>query len=158
MPLPPDFVSDCFYEPEGLMIDEILEVDVESSLIRVRMPTHEQLPLTRLQRVHPTRHPRHVSGGLMVHMTGVAGMAHAYFVLGLRHADGWVGYGGAIHKARFKNLALPGEPIEIRCQATRVRARERSVVVRYDLRFFQQERPVYEGDQTAMWMKVEDDE
>ena len=155
MPLDPDFVEDCFYLPEGLMIDEILEVDVEASRVRMRMPTHDDLPLTRTQRVHPTRHPRHVNGGLIIHMTGVAGMAHSYYVLGLRHRDGWVGYGGAIHKGRFKALAVPGAPIEIECQATRVRRREKSVVARYDLRFTQEGAEVYRGDQTAMWMRVE---
>lgn len=155
MALDPEFVEDCFYLPEGLMIDEILEVDVDASRVRIRMPTNDDLPLTRTQRVHPALHPRHVSGGLMIHMTGVAGMVHAYYVLGLRHKEGWVGYGGAIHKGRFKNLAPPGEPIEIRCEATRVRRREKSVVVRYDLRFTQQGNEVYHGDQTAMWMKVE---
>lgn len=156
MALPQELIDECFYLPEGLMIDEILEVDREQSLIRARMPTHDDLPLTRLQKVHPTRHPRHVSGGLMVHMTGVAGMVHAYYVLDLRHSEGWVGYGGAIHRARFKNLAVPGTPLEIRCRATQVRRRERTIVARYDLLFTQEGKPVYEGDQTAMWMKVEE--
>ena len=110
MPLDPELLEEAFYLPEGLMIDEVLEVDEAESLVRVRMPTHDALPLTNLQRVHPERHPRHVSGGLIVHMTGVAGMVHAHYVFGLRHSEGWVGYGGAIHKGRFKNLAPPGEP------------------------------------------------
>jgi 3-hydroxymyristoyl/3-hydroxydecanoyl-(acyl carrier protein) dehydratase len=158
MPLDPEFVKESFYEPEGLMIDEVLEVDREQSLVRVRMPTHDDLPLTRLQKVHPTRHPRHVSGGLIIHMTGVAGMVHAYYVFDLRHSDGWVGYGGAIHKGRYKNLAPPGEPIVITCRATRVRRREKSIMARYDLRFVQGDQVIYEGDQTAMWMKIEGDE
>ena len=156
MPLDPAFVEDCCYGPGGLLIDEVLEVDRERSLVRVRMPTSAELPITREQRAHPVRHPRHVSGGLMVHMTGVAGMVHAYYVLDLRHSEGWVGYGGAIHRARFKSLAVPGTPLEIRCRATQVRRRERTVVARYDLLFTQEGRPVYEGDQTAMWMKVEE--
>jgi acyl dehydratase len=156
MALDPEFVEDCCYLPGGLLIDEVLEVDREASLVRVRMPTHSDLPITREQRAHPVRHPRHVSGGLMVHMTGVAGLVHAYYVLGLRHRDGWVGYGGAIHRARFKHLAPPGDPIEIVCKAKHVRPRERNVVARYDLRFFQRGKEVYEGDQTAMWLKVED--
>ncbi len=68
------------YGPGGLLIDEVLEVDRELSRVRVRMPTHADLPITREQRAHPIRHPRHVSGGLMVHMTGVAGLVHAYYV------------------------------------------------------------------------------
>ena len=155
MALDPEFVKECFYLPEGLLIDEVLEVDLEQSRVVARMPTHAELPLTRSQRVHPVLHPRHVSGGLMIHMTGVAGMVHAYYVLGLRHSDGWVGYGGAIHKGRFKSLAPPGAPILIECTATRVRRREKSVVTRYDLCFTQEGVEVYRGDQTAMWMKVE---
>lgn len=158
MALDPQFVEECFYLPEGLMIDEVLEVNEDESLVRMRMPTHDDLPITRLQKVHPTRHPRHVSGGLIIHMTGVAGMVHAYYVLGLRHSEGWVGYGGAIHKGRYKNLAVPGEPIEITCKATRVRRRTKTIVARYDLLFTQQGKPVYEGDQTAMWMKVEEED
>ncbi|HJL16506.1 MAG TPA: hypothetical protein RMH99_12665 [Sandaracinaceae bacterium LLY-WYZ-13_1] len=157
MPLDPEFVAECFYEPEGLMIDEVLEVDREASLVRARMPTHDDLPLTRLQRVHPTRHPRHVSGGLLIHMTGVAGMVHAYYVLDLRHSDGWVGYGGAIHSGRYKALAPPGEPIIITCRATKLRRRETRILARYDLRFEQAGTLVYEGDQTAMWVKIEDE-
>lgn len=156
MPLDPEFVEDCCYGPGGLLIDEVLEVNRELSLVRVRMPTHDDLPITREQRAHPVRHPRHVSGGLMVHMTGVAGLVHAYYVLDLRHRDGWVGYGGAIHKARFKNLAPPGEPIVIECRATQLRRRAKNIVARYDLRFMQGNREIYEGDQTAMWIKVED--
>ena len=156
MPLDPEFVEESFYLPEGLMIDEVLEVDVEQSRIVARMPTHDGLPLTNTQRVHETRHPRHVSGGLMIHMTGVAGMVHAYYVLGLRHSEGWVGYGGAIHKGRFKNLAPPGDPILIECRATHVRQRSKTVVARYDLRFTQNGKMVYHGDQTAMWMKVDE--
>ena len=127
MPLDPAFVEDCCYLPGGLLIDEVLEVDRELSRVRVRMPTHAELPITREQRVHP-----------------------------LRHLEGWVGYGGAIHKARFKNLAPPGAPIVIECRATSVRRRSKSIVARYDLRFLQEDREIYEGDQTAMWIKVEE--
>ena len=105
MPLDPAFVEECFYLPEGLLIDEILDVDVADSRIRVRMPTHDDLPITRTQRVHPVLHPRHVSGGLMIHMTGVAGMVHAYYVLGLRHSEGWVGYGGEVGLREFDTTA-----------------------------------------------------
>jgi 3-hydroxymyristoyl/3-hydroxydecanoyl-(acyl carrier protein) dehydratase len=119
------------------------------------MPTYDDLPLTREQRVHPERHPRHVSGGLMVHMTGMVAFLHAYYVLDLRHADGWIGYGGRIHSARFKALARPGEPMELECKATQVRQTPKSVLGRYDFRFLQAGTLVYEGDQTALWSKVE---
>ena len=133
----------------------ILEVDKEKSRVVARMPTFDDLPLTREQRVHPTRHPRHVSGGLMVHMTGMVGFVHAYSVLGLKHSEGWIGYGGRIHSARFRALARPGEAMLLECKATQVRQTPKSVLRRYDFRFLQAGTLVYEGDQTALWSKVD---
>jgi 3-hydroxymyristoyl/3-hydroxydecanoyl-(acyl carrier protein) dehydratase len=75
-------------------------------------------------------------------------------VLDLRHADGWIGYGGRIHSARFKALARPGAPMELECRATQLRHTPTSVLARYDFRFTQAGTLVYEGDQTAIWQKV----
>jgi hypothetical protein len=118
MALDPDFVADSPYSPEGLLLDEILLVDAERSLVRARMPTSADLPLTRTQRAHPVRHPRHINGGLMIYMTGMMGFAHAYYLLGIRHADGWIGYGAKINSGHFKALAPPGEPLVLECRAT----------------------------------------
>jgi len=152
MPLEPAFVADCPYGPGGLLLDEILKVDVEENLVICRMPTNPELPLTREQRNHPVLHPAHVSGGLMIHMTGMAGFVHAYYVLGLRHADGWIGYGAKINSARFHALASPGEPIIIECKATQTRRSTATVFARYTFKFHQGETLVYSGDQTAMWI------
>lgn len=156
-PLSPDFVADCPYGPGGLLLDALLHVDREAGVVVARMPTHDELPLTREQRAHPVRHPRHVSGGLMVHMTGMVAFVHAYYVLDLRHADGWIGYGGRIHAARFKALARPGAPLELECRATQLRRTPTSVLGRYDFRFTQAGTLVYEGDQTALWQRVAGD-
>ena len=137
------------------MIDEVLEVDRDASRVRVRMPTDGDLPITDTQRSHPTRHPAHVAGGLMVHMTGMVGFVHAYYVLDLRHADGWIGYGVAIHTARFIALASPGTPLILEGRATRVRNLRGQKFARYAFRFTQGETVVYEGDQTAVWQKIE---
>lgn len=157
MALEQDFIDDCAYGPGGILLDEIVSIDPSISQVVARMPTSDDLPITREQRAHPRFHPRHVSGGLMVHMTGMAGVVHAYYVLGLRHREGWVGYGGAIHSARFKALAKPPEPILIECTATKLRRTPKQVLGRYSFRFFQGETLVYEGDQTALWMKIEAD-
>jgi hypothetical protein len=135
-----------------------VEIDEASSRIVVRMPTHDELPLTRAQRAHPIHHPRHVSGGLMVHMTGIVAFAHAYFLLGLRHRDGWIGYGARIHAARFHALAKPGDPMHLSCTASLVRKSEKNVLARYGFAFHQGETLVYEGDQTAMWLRTRFDE
>ena len=152
--LDPRFVADCPYAPEAIFFDEILELDREAGRLVARMPTHDRLPLTDLQRADPVRHPRHVSGALMVHLTGMLGFAHAYFVLGLRHADGWVGYGTHIHAARYGSLARIGPPLQLECRATQVRRIRGSIYVRYAFRFEQAEEVVYESEQGAVWRRV----
>ena len=90
----------------------------------------------------------------MVHMTGIMGFVHAFYVLGLRHRDGWIGYGAKIHHVRFHALAAPGEPLVLECKAKTVRRGDLRVLGRYDLRFFQGDTLVYEGDQTAWWERI----
>jgi hypothetical protein len=156
MPLDPAFVADCPYGPEALLLDDIVAIDRDAASIVARMPTCDELPLTRDQRAHPRRHPRHVSGALMIHATGMVGFAHAYYLLGLRHADGWIGYGTHIHDARFKKLATIGEPLVIECKSTSLRRIRDSLLARYSFRFSQLGATVYEGDQSAMWTRVHD--
>ncbi len=152
--LDPEFVADCPYRPEALIFDEILEMDREAGRLLARMPTHEGLPLTSLQKADPVRHPRHVSGGLFVHVTGMLGFAHAYYVLGLRHAEGWIGYGAHIHRARYGRLARIGPPVLLEVRGTSVRRIRGSLYVRYDFRFTQEGEVVYESDQGAVWQRV----
>ena len=152
--LDPEFVADCPYLPAAIFFDEILEVDREAGKLVARMPTHEKLPLTELQRAHPLLHPRHVSGGLLVHVTGMLGFAHAFYVLGLRHADGWIGYGTHIHRARWGSLARIGPPLLLEVRGTQVRRIRGSVYVRYSFHFTQESETVYDSEQGAVWQKV----
>lgn len=154
MMLDPEFVADCPYAPDGIFIDEIVAIDREQDLLVARMPTHAELPITSAQRVHPTRHPRHVSGGLMVHVTGIVGFAHAYYLLDLRHRDGWVGYGARINNARYRELATVDQPIEIECRALQVRRGAKRIMAKYSFEFRQGETPVYSSEQTAMFLHV----
>ena len=157
MPLDPAFVADCPYGVGGLLIDEVLEVNVEQSMVRVQMPAHPGLPLTREQKNHPVLHPAHVSGGLMVHMTGMVGFVHAYHVFNLRHADGWVGYGVRIHHARFHNLAQVETPLVLKGWCTHSRKGPEKILARYSFEFTQGSKLIYEGDQTALWTKLATD-
>jgi len=152
--LEPAFVADCPYAPEGMIIDKIMEVDRADLRLVARMPCRADLPLTNAQRVHPLFHPRHLAGGLMVHVTGIVGFAHAYYVADLRHAEGWIGFGARIHAARFHALAVPDEPVIIACKATTLRKGPKRVLGRYDFRFTQGEKLVYSGDQTAIFMRI----
>lgn len=154
MALDPAFVADCPYGPTGLLIDDIVTIDRETSSIVATMPTHADLPLTRDQRAHPERHPQHVSGALMIHATGMLGFAHSYYLLELRHADGWIGYGTHIHEGRFRRMAKIGPPMQLTCTATQVRRIRGAIVARYRFRFEQAGEVVYEGDQTALFSRV----
>jgi hypothetical protein len=152
--LDPDFVADCPYAPEAILFDQIMDVDRAAGRLVARMPTHDRLPLTELQRAHPVRHPLHVSGAVMVHLTGMLGFAHAYYLLGLRHADGWIGYGTHIQSARYGRLATIGPPLVLDCRATQVRRIRGSIYVRYAFRFEQEGDVVYESEQGAVWRRV----
>jgi hypothetical protein len=152
--LDPEFVADCPYRPEAIFFDEIIERDGENGRLVARMPTHENLPLTELQRAHPVRHPRHVSGGLLVHVTGMLGFAHAFYFLGLRHAEGWIGYGTHIHRARWGRLARIGPPLLLEVRGMQVRRIRGSVYVRYAFHFTQEDEAVYDSEQGAVWQKV----
>lgn len=155
MPLDPEFLADCPYAPEGVLIDELVLCDREQSRIVCRMPTHAELPLTCTQRVDPLRHPRHVNGGLLLHVSGMAGMVHGYYILDLRHAEGWTGYGARARDVRFKNLARVGEPIDIDCRMLQVRRGATNVVARYRFVMTQGDAVVYQSEQTAMFVKID---
>ena len=155
--LDPAFVADCPYEPQALLLDEILEVDREASRLVARVPTPADLPLTVHQRVVPDRHPLHVAAGVLVHLTGMLGYAHAYYVLDLRQADGWIGFGTNIQEARFGRLVSVGPPLRAECTGTRVRRLRENLYVTYAFRFEQEGVLVYESRQAAVWRRVTPD-
>ena len=148
------FLDDCPYDPEVLLFDALVSVDKEKSEVVCNWPTSDAMPFTRSQRAHPVRHPRHVAGALMVHATGMLGFVHAYHILGLRHADGWVGYGTHIHDVVFRKLVEPGGPIVCACRAVRTRFGRSRHFIRYTFEFRHQGAICYEGEQSALWMKT----
>jgi hypothetical protein len=152
--LPAEFVTDCPYGPGGLLIDDIVSIDRDTNSLVASMPTRADFPLTRDQKAHPQRHPHHVSGALMIHATGIVGFAHAYFLLELRHSEGWIGYGTHIHEARFRRMGKIGSPMILACTATNVRKIKGSILARYKFRFEQDGDLVYEGDQSALWSRI----
>lgn len=150
-----EFLADCPYDPtQVFFFDKILELDREKKRVVCSMPTHDELPITRAQRAHPVRHPRHVAGAIMIHATGMLGFVHAYYMLGLRHRDGWIGYGTHIHRVVFRKLVPPGEPIVATLDVTRQRLGKSRHFIRYAFEFRHQGDVCYEGDQTAVWMNV----
>jgi hypothetical protein len=150
------FVADLPYDPEVLFFDELLELDEDKSRIRCRMPTDQPMPFVGAQRAHPVFHPRHVAGAVMVHATGMLGFVHAYYLLGLRHREGWIGYGTHIHRVVFRKLVPPGSPILATCEATRSRIGKVRHMIRYAFEFRHEGDVCYEGDQTAVWLRVDD--
>ncbi len=154
-PFGPDFLADLPYEPSVLLFDRLLEVDPEQQLVRCRMPTDGPIPFMDRQRAHDVFHPSHVAGAALIHATGMLGFIHAYYILGMRHSEGWIGYGTHIHKAVFRKLVPPGSPIDAACRATKLRLGRSRHVIRYEFEFRHEGQRCYEGDQTAMWMKLD---
>ena len=153
----PDFLADLPYDPSVMFFDELSAVEDDGNLLRCRMPTDRPMPITSAQRAHPVRHPRHVAGAVMVHATGMLGFVHAYYVLGLRHHQGWIGYGTHIHRVVFRKLVVPGPtPIDAVCRITKKRIGKARCFVRYAFEFRHEGQLCYEGDQSAMWIKVDE--
>jgi 3-hydroxymyristoyl/3-hydroxydecanoyl-(acyl carrier protein) dehydratase len=148
------FLADLPYAPDVLFFDRILHIDPDKSRVVCRMPTDVDLPLTSSQRAHPVRHPRHVAGAVMVHASGMLGFVHAYYLLGVRHHEGWIGYGTHLHRVVFRKLVPPGDPIEATCTATRARLGKTRHFVRYSFEYRHQGALCYEGDQSAVWINV----
>jgi len=88
----------------------------------------------------------------MVHVTGIVGFVHAYYILDLRHADGWTGYGGRIKSARFSALASVEAPIDIVCCGRALRRGAKRVMVEYSFEFTQNSKTVYSSEQIAMFV------
>jgi hypothetical protein len=149
------FLADSPYDPSVLLLDQLLEFDLERSLVRCRMQTWPSDPFTVAQRTHPVRHPAHVSGAAIVQVTASLGFVHAYYLLGLRHRDGWIGYGTHIHRAVFRRLITPGTPVDTTCIATRIRHDADRYTIRYRFDFRADGKRAYEGDQTAFWFRAE---
>lgn len=89
----------------------------------------------------------------MVHATGIMGFVHSYYLLELRAADGWAGFGTHIHEARFRRMGTLGEPMLLSATATQVRRIRGTIVARYRFEFRQAGELVYTGDQTAMFTR-----
>ena len=147
------FLSTFLYAPEAFLIDEVVRVDCKTREIEARTDTARELPIARFQRGDPQLHPRHVSGPEIILLTGNLGCLHAWFFHGCRWDEGWVGFGNRIHRADFRSLVALGPPLVLQSKETRVRTGAKRVVIRYEFRFWQKERLVYFGDQTAIFMK-----
>lgn len=149
-----EFLDDLPYEPRVLLLDRIESFDEQARVMVCRMPTDQPMPFTDAQRVHPIKHPHHVSGAAMVHVTGMLGFVHVYYMHGLRHADGWTGYGTHVHKAVFRKLVPPGTPMLCQCKEVRARFMGERVFVTYEFEYRHEGDIAYESKQSAMWVKA----
>ena len=146
------FLDTFLYRESAFWIDEVLELDSDERRIVARMDTDRPLPIASQQRTDEF-HPAHVSGAELLMLTGLLGCMHAWFFHGCRWDEGWAGFGNRIHRADFKSLADRGPSLHLHSRETRTRVGERRVVLRYTFEFRQQDRLVYLGDQTAMFVK-----
>ena len=155
-PFPPEemhrFLRTYFYKSDAVMVDEILELDSTNHCILAQMNTDGVLPYSALQR-QSADHPPHVSAADMIMATGSLGSLHAWFFHGCRWDEGWAGFGSRIHRADFKSLAHIGPPIELRSSTLKARAGKNRVILRLTFEFRQEEKLVYKGEQSAIFVK-----
>ena len=104
-PFDEDFLDNCLYDRDSVLLDELVSIDKEAHEIVCRMRTDKPgIPFLDGQRNLYGTHPRHISGGVLVHLSGMMGMVHAHYVEGMLTREGWVGYGTTIHKLEIWRL------------------------------------------------------
>jgi len=146
------FLKSFLYDDAAFLVDEVLRLDRERHEIDACLRTTRPLPFADLQRIHPG-HPPHVAAGELLMATGSLGCMHAWFFHGCRWDEGWAGFGNRIHRGEFRDLVQRGPDLRMSSREIRARAGPRRVVIRYEFHFRQEERLVYFGDQTAMFVK-----
>lgn len=150
MAIPDDFSEECLYGPEAWCLHDVLEIDVEGQRVVGWLDTTRLELLVANQRAVPG-HPKHLPGAVAIQMTGTLGQLHAVYVLGLRATEGWVGFGTHIEKAKFGSLGEIGPPVIATLQCTRRRQFRGTWFTNYHFVFTQEERLLYESNQTAAW-------
>ena len=146
-----DFFSGFPYTREGFFLDRLIEVDREGNKITCEMETTKRFPLIDEQRHHEVLYPPHLPGGIIIHLTGIVGMAAAQLLLDIRFDRGWSGYGSRIHRAEFKRLVELGPPVLLEGRITSDKRRGTMTILRYEFRFLQEGQLFYFGDQTAVY-------
>jgi hypothetical protein len=147
------FLETFFYGPGAFLVDEVTLADPNTGTIEARVDTTRHMPYTAEQRGDPKLHPPHVSGGDMLTITGNLGCLHAYFLHGCRWDEGWVGFGGKLYRADFKNLAHVGPPMI--CRSTELQKKRLSdrLIIRFGFEFTQNGRLVYVSEQSAIFTR-----
>ena len=146
------FLDTFFYRPEAFLVDEVHRMDPENRLIEASLDTMRPLPFRISQRTD-AHHPPHVAAAEILQATGSLGCMHAWFFHECRWRDGWAGFGNRIHRADFKSLAPIGPPLRMESRETRTRVGKRRVMIRFESRFRQEKRPVYVGEQSAIFVR-----
>ncbi|MHC4829427.1 MAG: hypothetical protein ACYTFT_03585 [Planctomycetota bacterium] len=147
------FHDGFIYASDAFLIEDAVTLDPETLSIEAVVDTTRNWPIARYQQGDPEIHPRHVSAPDIMILTGNLGCLHAFFFHGCVWTDGWVGFGNRIHRADFKSIATVGPPMRVTSKELRTRVGPERVVLRYLFEFFQNDRLVYRGDQTAQFFK-----
>jgi hypothetical protein len=152
VPIPDDFYEESMYRPEAWYIHDLLEVDQEAGRVVGQLDTTRIDVLVEPQREWPG-HDKHLPGAVAIQMTATMAQFHAFYILGLRATEGWVGYGTHIRNARFPTVGKIGPPVTAEATALRVRQIRGTYFVDYAFRYTQEDRVIYESEQTAAYIR-----
>lgn len=152
MPIPDDYDAESLYAPEAWFVHDLAEIDPEGSRIVGVLDTTRIGWLVDAQRTVAGHEP-HVPAAVAVQMTGTLAGMHAVYVLGMRSTEGWFGYGTHVHQAKFPAMGRIGPPVYAECRAVSVRDIRKTRFIRYAYRYTQEDRVIYESEQTAAWLR-----
>lgn len=146
------FERGYMYRGAGVLVDRLFDVDPDKGTIAAELDTDRPLPYSTLQYTTED-HPAHVSAGDLLMATGTLACLYAWLFLGCKWDEGWAGFGSRIHRADFKHMVQVGPPLRMQLRQTAVRLGTRRVMLRCELRFTQDNRLSYVGDQTALFVR-----
>jgi len=146
------FERGYMYHEAGILVDRLIRIDDENGVIEAELDTSRPLAYSTLQRTTDA-HPLHVSAGDLLMATGTLACLYAWLRLGCKWEDGWAGFGSRVHRIDFKHMVQVGPPLEMRLQRTALRRGSKRIMLRCALRFSQEGRLNYVGDQTAMFVR-----
>lgn len=152
MPIPEDFHAQCLYAPEAWFIHDLVRLDPDERVVIAHVDTTRLGALVDAQKAVPG-HPKHLPGAICVQLTATLGCLLAAYTLGMPPTEGWVGFGTAIHEARFPSIGEIGPPVLARADVVSVRTFRATRIVRYRFEYTQGERVVYRAEHTAAWFR-----
>jgi hypothetical protein len=153
VPIPPDFVDECLYDPAAWFLVDADVFPDEGRVVGICDTTRIGF-FVDAQRTWPG-HDKHLPGAVAVQLTGTLGQLMSTYVVGLRATEGWVGFGTHIHEARFSRIGRIGPSVTCEARLLSKRRFRETVFTKIAFRYEQDGEDIYTSTQTAAWFRTD---